>query len=140
MLDHGAGGSDLQARVQSALKVRDYRERLAAAEEELASLRATDPLTGAGTYGHLKASLDAEMARARRYGRPVAVLLFGLEDYTALRYRLGREACDGVLAELARGARTLFRGADQLFRTDVDEFIMLLPETDLPGARVPTAG
>nr|WP_255449888.1 MULTISPECIES: diguanylate cyclase [Myxococcaceae] len=99
-------------------------------------MRAIDPLTGAGTFAQLKVSLDAEVARSRRYGRPAALLLFGLEDYAGLRHEVGRVACDQLLADLAHAVRTLFRGADRLFRTDVEEFIVLLPETDLAGARV----
>src|SRR5207302_5082200 len=68
---------ELQTRINSALMVRDYRTRLVAAEEELAQLRALDPVTGAGTYSQLKASLDGEIARSRRYGRPAAALMFG---------------------------------------------------------------
>ena len=126
---------ELQARIHAALTVRDYRERLTAAEEELSLLRAIDPLTGAGTFAQLKASLDAEVARSRRYGRPAAVLLFGLEDYAGLRQEVGRVACDQLVTDLAQAVRTLFRGADRLFRTDVEEFVVLLPETDLAGAR-----
>ncbi|HET9450037.1 MAG TPA: response regulator, partial [Aggregicoccus sp.] len=128
--------TELQARIHAALTVRDYRERRPAAEEELSLLRAIDPLTGAGTFAQLKASLDAEVARSRRYGRPASLLLFGLEDYAGLRQQLGRIACDQLLADLAQAVRGLFRGADRLFRTDVEEFVVLLPETDLAGARV----
>jgi len=127
---------ELQTRINSALMVRDYRRRLMAAEEELASLRALDPVTGAGTYSQLKASLDSELARSRRYGRPAAALLFGFDDYQGLRYQLGREACDGYLARVAQEIRASLRGADRLFRIDADEFVVLLPETDLRGARV----
>jgi two-component system cell cycle response regulator len=127
---------ELQTRIQSALLVRDYRRKLEAAEDQLAQLRAVDPLTGAGTYAQLKASLDAELARSRRYGRPVAVLLLGLDDYQGLRYQLGRDGCDAMVAGMARGIRDSLRGADRLFRMDVDEFVVLLPETDLPGAHI----
>ncbi len=127
---------DLQTRISSALLVRDYRHRLAVAEEELAQLRALDPVTGAGTYAQLKASLDAEVSRSRRYGRPAAVLMFGFEDYQGLRYQLGRERCDGYIAELARELRRRLRGADRLFRLEVDEFVLLLPETDLEGSKI----
>jgi diguanylate cyclase (GGDEF)-like protein len=127
---------ELQTRITSALTVRDYRRRLMAAEEELAQFRALDPVTGAGTYSQLKASLDAELARSRRYGRPAAALLFGFDDYQGLRYQLGREACDLYLGRVARQVRALLRGADRLFRIDADEFVVLLPETDLPGARI----
>ncbi|MDQ3265341.1 MAG: response regulator [Myxococcota bacterium] len=127
---------ELQTRVNSALMVRQYRQKLEAAEEELSQLRALDPVTGAGTYSQLKASLDAEIARARRYGRPVGALLFGFDDYQSLRYQLGREKCDEYISNMAKGIRDSLRGADALFRMDADEFVVLLPETDLRGCRI----
>jgi diguanylate cyclase (GGDEF)-like protein len=127
---------ELQTRINSALTVREYRRRLLDAEEELSQLRAIDPVTGAGTYSQLKASLDAELARSRRYGRPAACLMFGFDDYQALRYQLGREASDRYLARVAKALTSCLRGADRLFRVDTDEFIVLLPETDLTGARI----
>ena len=116
--------------------VREYRRRLFDAEEELAQFRAVDPVTGAGTYSQLKASLDAELARSRRYGRPAACLMFGFDDYAGLRYKLGREACDAYLTRLFQGVLSCLRSADRLFRIDSDEFVMLLPETDLPGGQL----
>ncbi|MBI3181581.1 MAG: response regulator [Myxococcales bacterium] len=127
---------ELQTRISSALMVRDYRKRLAAAEEELSQLRAVDPVTGAGTYSQLKASLDAELARSRRYGRPAAALMFGVDDYQSLRYQLGREKCDELIAQIASEIRSSLRGADRLFRIDTDEFVVLLPETDLKGSHL----
>jgi diguanylate cyclase (GGDEF)-like protein len=127
---------ELQTRINSALTVREYRRRLLDAEDELAQFRAVDPVTGAGTYSQLKASLDSELARSRRYGRPAACLMFGFDDYQGLRYQLGRDACDGYLAKVVTEAKSAMRGADRLFRIDTDEFVALLPETDLPGARI----
>jgi two-component system, cell cycle response regulator len=126
---------ELQVRMNSALLVREYRKKLQAAEEELAHLRAVDSLTGAGTYSQLKASVDAEIARSRRYGRPAAALLFGFDDYQGLRYQLGREECDEFIGGMGKEIRAALRGPDRLFRLDVDEFVVLLPETDLQGAR-----
>jgi diguanylate cyclase (GGDEF)-like protein len=127
---------ELQTRVGAALKVRQYRRRLEAAEEELSALRAVDPLTGAGTYAQVKASLDAELARARRYGRAASLLLFGFDDYQGLRLELGREPCDAYVSKLIGEVRGTLRGADRVFRLDTDEFVVLLPETDLMGAHI----
>ncbi len=127
---------ELHTRINSALMVRDYRRRLMAAEEELAHLRALDPLTGAGTYSQLKASLDGELARSRRYGRPASALLFGFDDFQAFRASMGRDGCDRFLALIAQEIRNTLRGADRLFRIDSDAFVVLLPETDLAGAKV----
>ncbi len=127
---------ELQTRINSALMVREYRRRLFDAEEELAQFRTVDPVTGAGTYSALKASLDAELARSRRYGRPAACLMFGFDDYPGLRYKLGRDACDAYLTRLFQGVLSCLRAADRLFRIDSDEFVILLPETDQPGGRL----
>jgi diguanylate cyclase (GGDEF)-like protein len=127
---------ELQTRIHSALMVREYRRRLFDAEEELAQFRAIDPVTGAGTYSQLKASLDGELARSRRYGRPATCLMFGIEEYAALRYALGREGCDAFLTRLFQGVLPCLRKADRLFRIDSDEFVVLLPETDMPGGRL----
>jgi diguanylate cyclase (GGDEF)-like protein len=127
---------ELQTRINSALTVREYRRRLMDAEDELAQFRAVDPVTGAGTYSQLKASLDSELARSRRYGRPSACLMFGFDDYQGLRYQLGRDACDAYLARVAQEVRGTMRGADRLFRVDTDEFVALLPETDMAGAKI----
>ncbi len=127
---------ELQTRIKAALTVRDYRKRLVAAEEELSQLRVLDPVTGAGTYAQLKASLDGELARSRRYGRAVSALLIGFDDYQALRYELGRDGSDHFVAKLAAALRSTMRGADRLFRIDNDEFVLLLPETDFKGAHI----
>jgi two-component system cell cycle response regulator len=127
---------ELQTRIHAALLVREYRARLEAAEEELVQLRALDPVTGAGTYSQLKASLDSEIARSRRYGRPAAALMFGFDDWQGLRQSLGRDGCDEYMGRLALEIRQSLRGADRLFRMAADEFVVLLPETDLKGARV----
>ncbi len=127
---------ELTTRITSALMVREYRQRLTDAEEQLAALRATDPLTGAGTYAQLKASLDAEVARSRRYGRPAACLLFGFDDFPQVRYALGRDGADAWLKDTAQKLLTTLRAADRLFRIDSEEFVALLPETDQAGARL----
>jgi diguanylate cyclase (GGDEF)-like protein len=127
---------ELQTRVNSAMLVREYRRKLQAVEDQLAQLRALDPVTGVGTYAQLKASLDAELARSRRYGRPMATLLIVLDGYQEIRYQLGLEKCDEYVAAMARQIRESLRGADRLFRLDVNEFVVLLPETDLRGSRV----
>ena len=127
---------ELQTRIAAALTVREYRKRLQHAEDELAQFRTVDPLTGAGTYAQLKASLDAEVARSRRYGRPASALVFGFDDYEKLRYELGRDATDSYLKSVAHVVQDGLRGADRLFRIDSEQFVVILPETDFAGARV----
>jgi len=126
--------AELQARIRAALQVQRDRHRLLAAEEELARLHAVDPLTGVGTWAQLKGALDAELARARRHGRPASVLLLSLEGLGDARYRSPARA-ETFVRELLKRTQEHLRGGDRLFRIESDAFVALLPECDLPGAR-----
>ncbi|HLT31744.1 MAG TPA: response regulator [Myxococcaceae bacterium] len=125
--------AELKARIRSALQVRDSRLRLQAAEEELARLRAVDPLTGVGTWSQLKVSLDGELARARRHQRQVAVLMVSVEGFGDARYH-HPAATTAFLKSWSAAVQEQLRGADRLFRIEPDAFVALLPESDLEGA------
>jgi diguanylate cyclase (GGDEF)-like protein len=127
---------EIKTRVGSALMVREYRKRLMAVETELAQLRSLDPVSGAGTAAQLKASLESEIARARRYGRPASVLVLGIDGYGPTREKLGQARMDDYVGRLSRAIRQTLRGGDRLFRVDTDQFAIMLPETDLKGARM----
>jgi diguanylate cyclase (GGDEF)-like protein len=127
---------DLKTRIRSALDSSDHHRRVTAAGTEMTKLRALDPATKAGTAAQLKASLESEFGRAQRFGRPLAALRIGLQDFQALRVELGEQACDQLLTALAERMRNSLRGADRLFRMEADEFVVLLAETDIRGARI----
>jgi diguanylate cyclase (GGDEF)-like protein len=125
---------ELTTRIRSALQVRRYQDRLQAVEQELEGLRRTDPITGTGGYPQLRSGLEYEVARARRYGRPLAALLACVENYDSLRGELGRAGCERLVIELVEKLKSGLRETDLLFRIDQDEFVALMPETDTVGA------
>lgn len=127
---------ELQTRIRSALTLQEYRRRLSVMDEGATTFHATDPLTGAGTYAQLKVSLDAEVGRVKRYGLSASLLLLGIHDFASFRYHLAHAGIEALLADVAAVIRTRMRGADRLFRLDNDEFVLLLPQTALPGATV----
>jgi diguanylate cyclase (GGDEF)-like protein len=79
--------------------------------------------------------LALEAERARRYRRPLSLVLLDLDDFGALNDELGLPAGDEVLAGVA-ALLTDSRFADEVFRSGADEFAILMPQTDLGGARV----
>lgn len=89
-----------------------------------------DPVTGLPDASTFHARVGEEMARARRYGLPVAVVLVDLDHFGALNARYGRESGDAALAEVALMLRLLLREADIVARLGGDTFGLLLPETD----------
>ena len=130
---------ELTTRVRAALMVRAYQERLQAAEAELEGLRSGDPLAGMGSYPQLRAGLVYELARARRYARPLAAMLITVENFDELRGQLGRSEIDRFTIGLTGALRSGLRETDRLFRIDLDEFVAILPETDAAGAEAARA-
>lgn len=106
------------------------KDRLA--EEQVAS--GTDALTGLLNRRGLFRAFDAEAERARRYGHPLAVILFDLDHFKQINDRLGHAVGDRVLRTVGEEVRRCLRPADVLGRWGGEEFVVVLPETALSGA------
>ncbi|TVR65272.1 MAG: GGDEF domain-containing protein [Gemmatimonadales bacterium] len=96
----------------------------------------TDPLTGLMDRESFLADTSAELGRARRYGRPVALALLDLNRFRELNETLGPLAGDRILRDVGRVLHRRFRRLDRLARVGPDQFAVLLPETDLAQARI----
>lgn len=97
----------------------------------------TDPLTGVPNRRALGRSLDKELERARRYHRPVSVVMCDLDHFKSVNDRYGHLDGDRVLIEAARRIGTVIRcDVDVLARFGGEEFVVILPETDGAGAVV----
>ncbi len=89
-----------------------------------------DGLTGIYNRGALMERLERELERARRYGRPLAVIFFDLDRFKRINDTYGHQFGDRVLRELARIATHTVRSIDLVGRYGGEEFIAVLPETD----------
>ena len=103
---------------------------------ELERLALHDPLTGAHNRRFFDEALRREVHRHRRYGRPVSVVLFDVDDLKAINDRGGHAAGDRALIDIAAAAENLIRASDSAARLGGDEFALLLPETDQPRALI----
>ena len=104
--------------------------------EEAQRLSLTDPLTGLSNYRYLRESLRREVERASRFGRTLALLVLDLDHFKEINDANGHAAGDAVLAEFARRLRAEIREVDFAFRQGGEEFVVLLPETDVAGGAV----
>ncbi len=102
--------------------------------EELERAAQLDPLTRLASRAAILSRLSSEVAEARRYSHPVAVLRLDLDGFGAVNLAHGREAADRLLAEVALRLRLRTRAADAVGRTGGDDFLMVLPHTDEEGA------
>jgi diguanylate cyclase (GGDEF)-like protein len=87
-----------------------------------------DALTGLHNRRYFHETLAREVARAHRYGRQLALVVFDLDDFKSINDRIGHLAGDSVLAEAAERVRDVVRSADIACRVGGDEFAVILPE------------
>ncbi len=110
--------------------LRQARDELQTAHDELAALAVTDPLTGLPNHRALVTALEQELERAQRYHHPCAVLFVDLDHFKALNDGYGHAAGDAALRELGVVVRSCLRNIDIIGRWGGEEFLALLPETN----------
>jgi diguanylate cyclase (GGDEF)-like protein len=106
------------------------REGLQARQRRLEELAVRDPLTGVGNYRLLTERLDYEIARHRRSGACLSVVLFDLDGFKEINDTLGHQVGDRVLVDVARALSGCVREHDTVARQGGDEFSIIAPETD----------
>jgi diguanylate cyclase (GGDEF)-like protein len=96
---------------------------------EARQLADLDALTGLHNRRYFHETLAREVARAHRYERRLALIVFDLDDFKAINDRIGHLAGDSVLAETAERVKDVVRSADVACRVGGDEFAVILPES-----------
>ncbi|WP_019022983.1 sensor domain-containing diguanylate cyclase [Thioalkalivibrio sp. ALE23] len=94
----------------------------------------TDPLTGIANRRALFQKAHEEVERARRYGHPLSLLILDIDHFKSINSRFGHARGDEALRRFTRTCAELLRTNDRLGRIGGEEFVILLPETDLVGA------
>ncbi|MGE5217762.1 MAG: GGDEF domain-containing protein [Chloroflexota bacterium] len=91
-------------------------------------------LTGLPNRQAYQEIINQETERSRRYGRPLSILMVDIDNFKLVNDTLGHEWGDIVLQKIAYQLRSNLRGLDFVARFGGEEFIVVLPETDLAGA------
>lgn len=113
----------------------DFEEALRR-QDEMRQLAETDPLTNLFNRRAFRQRLEATMARAARSSGVVSCLMLDLDHFKQLNDTYGHDLGDRVLTQLADLLRREQRAMDVLARLGGEEFVVLLPETGLRGARI----
>ena len=103
--------------------------------ENISRLAETDDLTGVWNRRHLRRVLNQEIERARTFGIPLCVLVYDIDDFKQINDGFGHAIGDVVLSELCGAVQNTLRPTDVHARHGGDEFIVLLPHTELTGGR-----
>lgn len=106
-------------------------------QNELTRLQSfTDPLTEVYNRRSLDEMAARFMARARRLGKPLTLMVIDTDNFKDINTRFGHLTGDFVLAEIAALLRSAVRGSDAVVRYGGDEFLVVLSDAPLEGARV----
>ena len=105
-------------------------------QDEMRQLAETDPLTGLFNRRALRERLERELARAQRNNPVLSCLMLDIDLFKRLNDTFGHELGDRVLTQLAELLRREQRAIDVLARLGGEEFVVLLPETGIRGARI----
>lgn len=102
---------------------------LRSAQQDIEKLARTDSLTGLWNRRHFEEVAEAEIARARRYGTPLSLLILDADHFKRVNDRFGHQQGDTVLREIAELVSTQIRRSDVLCRWGGEEFMILAPAT-----------
>jgi two-component system, cell cycle response regulator len=131
----GSSIEEILARMEVARRITHLEYSLRLSNRENRRLSVTDPLTATHNRRYLMKYLPRELARAQRYNRPLSVMCCDIDGFKQVNDRLGHAAGDYVLKEFVlRAKRCIRETSDWLARSGGDEFVIVMPETDLEGA------
>jgi len=116
-------------------KVRLRTLELEAANRALDLQARTDALTGLLNRRGFETQMAFALALSRRSGRPLSLITIDVDHFKRVNDTYGHEAGDEVLRRLARTLEVRLRNSDVVARLGGEEFVALLPDTDLAGAQ-----
>jgi len=104
------------------------------AEAMLKEAVITDQLTGLKNRRYLDSIIEKEMARSIRYNQPLSIITLDLDRFKLVNDQWGHPVGDDVLKYVSSLVKSIIRKADILVRLGGEEFMILLPQTDITGA------
>jgi diguanylate cyclase (GGDEF)-like protein/PAS domain S-box-containing protein len=105
-------------------------------QQELQLMASTDPLTGLLNRRRFLEQAESEFLRSQRYQHELAAVMLDIDHFKTINDSHGHFVGDQVLTAMSRATENLLRGTDIIGRWGGEEFVILMPETPLPGAAI----
>jgi two-component system cell cycle response regulator len=128
--------NELLARVRTQIRRRRYTEKLRDNVQLSIEAAITDPLTGLHNRRYMESHLGTLVEQAVARSRPLSVLVLDIDFFKAINDTHGHDAGDDVLKEFAQRLRKAVRGIDLACRYGGEEFVVVMPDTDVGVATV----
>lgn len=127
---------ELRVRIRGGERLIRLEEELAARNEQLREMAMVDGLTGIGNRRAFDEALARLAEQSRRFRHPFGVMMLDIDRFKLYNDTLGHEAGDLALKQTAKVVAERIRVSDAAYRYGGEEFVCLLPETDLQGAEI----
>jgi len=105
-------------------------------KKSLEKLTITDPLTQIGNRRHYEKKIEEEIRRANRYERNLSLMMFDIDHFKRVNDTYGHDVGDIVLKEYTALVKSLVRNEDIFCRVGGEEFMLILPDTDVKSSYV----
>jgi two-component system cell cycle response regulator len=128
--------NEMLARVRTQVRKKRFGERLRDNVQMSIEMAVTDALTGLHNRRYMEMHLTTLVEQAAARGKPLTVLVLDIDYFKTINDGYGHDAGDDVLREFATKVRKSIRGIDLACRYGGEEFVIVMPETDMAVASV----
>jgi two-component system cell cycle response regulator len=123
--------NELLARVRTQIRKKRYADRLRDNVQSSIEMAITDGLTGLHNRRYMETHLGTLVEQATQRGKPLSLLMLDIDYFKSVNDTHGHDAGDDVLREFALRIRRSVRNIDLACRLGGEEFVIVMPETDM---------
>ncbi len=123
--------NELKARIRTQLRKKRYAERLRSSVAQSLELAITDPLTGLYNRRYMESHLGTLVEHAIQRRKAISLMVIDIDFFKSVNDNHGHDVGDEVLKEFAGRIRENIRGIDMACRMGGEEFVLVMPDTDM---------
>jgi len=128
--------NEMLARARTQIRKKRYADRLRDNVQQSIEMAITDGLTGLYNRRYMESHLGALVEQAASRGKPLTALVLDIDYFKSINDSHGHDAGDDVLREFSTRIKKSIRGIDLACRLGGEEFVIVMPETDMAVATI----